>query len=226
MLNRNRLLLAAAIVAVGAVGTANADPYNHNLDAQSMQSDSSNDDAQRAYGNGYNNGYEDGMARHDRNDRYRSDRYMARAEERSYQRGSYYYGSDCESNAAAGTVAGAIAGGVIGNQFGHGDGRTAATFGGIILGGIAGNAIASDMSCNDRHYAFASYSNGFEGRIGHRYNWRGGDGGNYGYFIPVREFSRDRMTCRDFRTVSYRHNREYTRTGTACRQTDGNWYMQ
>lgn len=226
MLNRTSLLAAVAVVALGA-GAANADAYDHRADndASSMQSD--NDQNQRAYGNGYNNGYDDGMARHDRNDRYRSDRYLAQSiQDRRYDRGDYYYGSDCSSSAATGTIVGAVAGGVIGNRIGHGDGRTAATFGGVILGGLAGNAIASDMSCNDRRYAFTTYSTGFEGRIGHHYRWRSSENGNYGSFTPVREFSRGGYVCRDFHAVTYRQGRTYDRSGTACRQTDGNWYLQ
>src|SRR6185312_5945564 len=99
-------------------------------------------------------------------------------------------------------------GGVIGNQFGRGDGRTAATVGGVIIGGIAGNALSSDIGCNDRHYAFSSYSNGFEGRLNHRYSWRSNERGNYGYMTPVREYSRGGYVCRDFHSVTYRQGRE------------------
>jgi surface antigen len=220
MLNRTSLLAAVAVVALSA-GSASADQYHDN---GQMQSDN---DQTRAYANGYSNGYDDGVAHHDRNDRYRTDRYLSQAAlDRRYDRGDYYYGNDCSSSVAAGTVAGAIAGGVIGNQFGHGDGRTAATFGGVILGGLAGNAIADDMSCNDRRYAFASWSNGFEGRIGQHYRWRSSERGNYGSFTPVREFSRGGYVCRDFHAVTWRSGRAHERSGTACRQADGNWYLQ
>lgn len=247
MSKTNSLLLAAAVVALGAT-TAYADPNDHSSDNRNDQqmSDRQMSDQQTAdrrmtdrqrsdrqmsdtdhtgYGNGYNYGYDDGYARRDRNDRYRSDVYHTR--QSNYQRGAYYYGSDCESNnTAGGTIAGAIIGGVIGNQIGHGGGRTAATFGGVILGGIAGNAIASDMNCDDRRVAFSSYSQGFDGRIGHRYTWRGNDGGSYGSFTPVREYRRGGNVCRDFTAVSYRNGRDFNRRGTACRQSDGNWYMQ
>jgi surface antigen len=216
MLNKTSLLLAAAAVALGA-GVAFAGPNDQNGRYDQGQSSE-----QAAYGNGYSNGYEDGYARHQRDDRFRPDRY-SRADYR-YERGDYYYGNDCDTT--GGTIVGAVAGGVIGNQFGHGDGRTAATLGGVILGGIAGNAIASDMNCDDRRYAFASYRDGFEGRIGQRYSWRTNDRGSFGSFTPVREFSRGGYTCRDFTTITYRHGREYDRSGTACRQNDGNWYLQ
>jgi surface antigen len=202
------MLLATAAVVFGA-GTANADPSGHNQQ---------NND-QPNYGNGYNYGYDDGYARRDRNDRYRPAPYRHEAR---YDRGAYYYGNDCGNNAATGTVLGAIAGGLIGNAAGRGNGG--AVIGGVILGGLAGNAIASDMNCDDRRVAMSSYSQGFDGRVGQRHNWRNDDGRSYGSFTPTREFSRDGNTCRDFREAGYSNSRSYNRTGTACRHNDGNWY--
>jgi surface antigen len=120
---------------------------------------------------------------------------------------------------------GAVAGGAIGNQFGHGNGRTVATVGGVILGGLAGNSIAHDMNCGDRRLALGSYGEGFEGRIGTRYRWHSSDGSNYGSFTPIREYSRDGSTCRDFRDVGHGNGHDYDRSGTACRHVDGNWYL-
>ena len=95
------------------------------------------------------------------------------------------YRDDChDSNATAGTILGAVAGGIIGNQFGHGGGRAAATIGGVVLGGMAGNAIASDMDCNDRPYAFHAYDNGFDGPVGRIYDWHHGD--DHGYITAAR----------------------------------------
>ena len=95
---------------------------------------------------------------------------------------------------------------------------------GVILGGLAGNSIAGNMNCNDSRYAMNSYSQGFDGRVGQRYDWRNRNGGSYGSFTPTREFSRDGNTCRDFREAGYSNRRSYNRTGTACRHNDGNWY--
>jgi len=225
MLNKTSLLLAAASVALGA-GIAFAQPsdsYQRGSERDAATPYAAADMNSAGYGNGYNYGYDDGYARRARDDHYRSDAYRAQVR---YDRGAYYYGNDCHDNAVIGTVAGATAGGIIGNQFGRGDGRTAATVGGVIVGGLFGNSIASDMDCNDRHYAFSSYSDGFEGPIGSHYRWRNGDNGSYGNFTPVREYSRDGNTCRDFTEASYRDGRQYNRTGTACRRADGNWYME
>ncbi len=211
MLNKTSLLLASALVALSA-GAAAAEPSYGN----SSQN-------QPAYSNGYNYGYDDGVARRERNAEYRNETYRQQIR---YQRGDNYYGSDCGSNATAGTVIGAIAGGVIGNQFGQGSGRTAATLGGVILGGLAGNSIARDMDCNDRRSAMSSYRDGFAGRVGQRHSWRNADNGNYGSMTPTRQYARNGETCRDYRETSYRGSQKYDRTGTACRQSDGNWYTQ
>jgi surface antigen len=136
----------------------------------------------------------------------------------------HYYGDDCHNeNATAGTVVGAIAGGLLGAGVSHGN--AGAAIGGVILGGLAGNAIGKNIDCNDRPYAWRAYDKGFYGPIGHRYEWRGRDRA-HGYFVPIREYRGDRgYTCREFRTVTYRHGRKYTNEGRACRERDGNWHM-
>lgn len=224
------LLAGAAIVfsAGSAMAAPNDNDRQNNRQYNSGHNDRNNqnqrngwvrgDQNQPIYGNGYNYGYDDGYARRNRNDRYRSDPYR---QETRYDRGTHYYGRDCGNN-ATGTVLGAIAGGLIGNSAGRGNGG--AVLGGVILGGLAGNAISSNMNCNDRRYAMTSYSQGFEGRIGQRHNWRNRDGGTYGSFTPTREYSRNGNTCRDFREAGYSNRRSYSRTGTACRHNDGNWY--
>jgi surface antigen len=138
----------------------------------------------------------------------------------------YYYGEDChEQNATAGTIVGAIAGGIIGSQFGRGGGRAAATVGGVFLGGVAGNQIAGDMNCEDRRYAFRVYSDGFNGPVGQRYEWRN-PRGDYGYFTPVREYQDGPYLCRDFEEGVWRDGAWRVRNGTACRQDDGNWHFR
>jgi uncharacterized protein YcfJ len=42
---------------------------------------------------------------------------------------------------ACGTLVGAGAGGYVGNQFGKGEGKTAATVGGVVAGGLIGHAL-------------------------------------------------------------------------------------
>jgi surface antigen len=133
------------------------------------------------------------------------------------------YHDDCHNqNATTGTVVGAIAGGLLGAGASHGN--AGAAIGGVILGGIAGNAIGQNIDCDNRPYAIRAYHRGFEGRIGQRYNWRG-QGGAYGYMVPVRQYRGDHgRVCRQFRTVTYHHGKKFTREGRACREGN-NWRM-
>jgi surface antigen len=135
-----------------------------------------------------------------------------------YERGRYE--DNCRrGNQAAGTIFGALAGGLIGGAASHGNGG--AVVGGAILGGLLGNTISRDIDCEDQGTAFAQFSVGLNGDIGRRYDWRGRNG--YGYFTPTREFRRGGVVCRDFTETTYRGGRQYTRTGTACRERGGNW---
>jgi surface antigen len=167
------------------------------------------------YSDADHNGY------YDRNGRYT--RILDRGPPPPPPPGAYQQGGnepDCRrGNQAAGTVFGAIAGGLIGGAASHGNGG--AVVGGAILGGLLGNTISRDIDCDDQPAAFQVYSTGLNGDIGRRYDWRGRNG--YGYFTPTREFRRGGQVCRDFTETTYRGGREYTRTGTACHQTDGNW---
>lgn len=131
------------------------------------------------------------------------------------------YEADCRrGNAAAGTIFGAIAGGLLGGAVGHG--RGGAVIGGAVLGGILGNVIAHDIDCEDQPYAFRIYSDGLNGELGRRYEWR--HDGAYGYFTATRELRRGDAVCREFSETSYRPDgRSFTHDGTACRQVNGNW---
>ena len=111
---------ARRVAVVFGAGVANADPYDNSRQSNDQAPHAANDQSQPAYGNGYNYGYDDGYARRDRNDRYRNDPYR---HETRYERGAYYYGSDCDhGDNAAGTVLGAITGGLIGGAVSHGNG--------------------------------------------------------------------------------------------------------
>ncbi len=137
---------------------------------------------------------------------------------------SYYeqgrYEENCHrGNTAAGTVFGALAGGLIGGAASHGNGGAVA--GGAILGGLLGNTVSRDIDCDDQPVAFRVYADGLNGPLGVRSEWH--SNGNYGYFTPVREYRRGGYVCRDFTETSWRHGESFTREGTACRQSDGNW---
>lgn len=136
-----------------------------------------------------------------------------------YEQGRYE--QDCHrGNAAAGTIFGALAGGLIGGAASHGNGG--AVVGGAVLGGLLGNVVSQDIDCDDQPEAFRVYATGLNGDVGRRSEWHHGRA--HGYFTPVREFRRGDVVCRDFTETSFRPDgRSFTRSGTACRQRDGNW---
>lgn len=176
------------------------------------------------YSGSDHNGY------YDRNGTYRRIRDDDPRNDRDYgpppppPQGTYYeegrYEQDCRrGNSAAGTIFGALAGGLIGSAASRGNGG--AVVGGAILGGLLGNAVSRDIDCDDQPVAFRVYAQGLNGDIGRRYDWRGRR--DYGYFTPTREFRRAGTVCREWTETTYRGGQTFSRSGTACRQTDGNW---
>ena len=158
------------------------------------------------------------------NGRYRQmrDRQGRRAgydQSANYYRQGEYEQSCRSGNVVAGTIFGAAAGGLIGSAVSRGNGG--AVIGGAVLGGLLGNTVAKDIDCDDQLYAFNTYSQGLNGDVGRNYDWNHGQA--RGYFRPTRDYRRSGVQCRDFTTTTYRGNRELTRTGTACRASDGNW---
>lgn len=172
--------------------------------------------------NGYYSQY-DQNGYYDREGRYRplsGSPYAAPPPQMGYYEPGRYESECNRGNAAAGTIFGALAGGLLGGIASHGKGG--AVIGGAVLGGILGNVISRDISCEDQPYAFRTYADGLNGDLGRRYEWRHNRA--YGYFTPQREFRRGNVVCREFSETSYRPDgRSFTRSGTACRQTDGNW---
>ncbi|MDE2183008.1 MAG: hypothetical protein KGJ78_08300 [Alphaproteobacteria bacterium] len=153
-------------------------------------------------------------------DRYNEDAAPPPEDDRYYREGRYE--ENCRrNNNIAGTIFGALAGGLIGGAASHGNGG--AVVGGVVLGGLLGNALTRDMPCEDHPYAMRVYAEGLDGDLGRRYEWRHGD--DYGYFVPEREFYREGYTCRSWSETTYARGRTYTRSGTACRQRDGNWHF-
>jgi surface antigen len=216
MLMKRILMTAAAVLAIGTMAAKaqpappGGDPYGY-------------------YSQYDQNGY------YDRDGRYR----RIRGRDRDFDNGpppppaygppppsgAYYqqgrYEADCHrGNAAAGTIFGALAGGLIGGAASHGNGG--AVVGGAILGGLLGNTVSRDIDCDAQPEAFRVYADGLNGNLGQRRDWRHGD--SYGYFTPTREFRRGGVVCREFTETSYSPDgRSFTRSGSACRQDDGNW---
>lgn len=120
----------------------------------------------------------------------------------------------------AGTIIGALAGGLLGGAMSH-HGGGGAVVGGVLLGGLVGNAMTRNVPCDDHPVMIRTYTEGLDGPVGKRYDWRRGD--DYGYFVPRREFRRDGYTCRTYTETTFVDGHKYSRSGTACRTSDGNW---
>lgn len=203
-------LMAAALLATTLA--ADAQNYSPPRDPNGYYSQSD----QRGYYDSKGR-YRHMRARYDRDDR--RDRGAGYDQSASYYRQGEYEQRCRSGNAVAGTIFGATAGGLVGSAVSRGNGG--AVIGGAVLGGLLGNTIAKDIDCDDQPNAFNTYSVGLNGDVGRNYDWNHGQA--RGNFRPIRDFRRSGMQCRDFTTTTYRGNREFTRTGTACRASDGNW---
>jgi surface antigen len=144
----------------------------------------------------------------------------------SYVDDAYY--RDCRDGLdPAGILAGAVIGGLTGSIAVRGEGRAAATIGGVILGGAVGAELTNDLACEDRSYAYRSYYEGLNsGRPNLPYRWRNPHTGNSGEF-QVREYysDPDDFLCANFIQQIFANNRPQTATGRACRQPDGSWVI-
>jgi len=121
-----------------------------------------------------------------------------------------------------GVLAGAILGGILGNAAG---GRAPGTLAGVVAGGAIGAALTSKMDCNDRSYAYRTYSTAFDnGRANADYHWRNPDNGDRGD-LHVLDYYRDEdgFRCAVFAHTVYVHGRREEARGRACKQPDGRW---
>jgi len=203
-------LMAAALLATPLA--AHAQNYGPQRDPDGYYSQSD----QRGYYD-HDGRYRQMRGRNDRGDRQN---WGARYDQSSnYYRQGEYEQSCRRGNAVAGTIFGAAAGGLVGSAVSRGNGG--AVIGGAVLGGLIGNTVTKDIDCDDQPYAFNTYSDGLNGDIGRRYDWNHNQ--SRGYFQPTRDYQRSGFQCRDFTETTYRGNRELTRTGTACRASDGHW---
>lgn len=96
---------------------------------------------------------------------------------------------------------------------------------GLILGGATGALIGGDMNCDDRRQAMSVYRDALEGPLGQIHDWRNGNGGGNGSMTTLRRYARDGFSCRSLRETTLVGIKLVSRTGTACRQADGNWHF-
>jgi surface antigen/Ni/Co efflux regulator RcnB len=170
------------------------------------------DDTDYSYGYGYdnpargyfNNGpsYNNGPGPNVSNDD-RGRRWQARySRTYTYNDDSFY--QDCRQSVdPAGVIAGALIGGLLGNSVARGGSKGGATVAGVIAGGAIGAALTKNMDCNDRSYAYKTYSQGFNaGRPNVAYDWRNPDNGHYGNFRVGDTMIRTASTARITRSRS------------------------
>lgn len=149
-----------------------------------------------------------------------------------YQR-SYSYTDDsfyreCQSKPdAAGVVIGAVLGGLLGNAVGGRNDRGLATVTGVIAGGAIAASVTGKLDCDDRAYAYRTYTDGFNsGREGARYEWKNPRSDSRGEFM-VNDYydDPDGFRCAEYTQKVYIGGRPQEAKGHACRQPDGAWAM-
>ena len=193
-----------------------------------------------AYRSGYRAGYQAGRIRGRYDDRpiragygqpnaYGGGDPNARWSQRYGQTYSYnddrYY-QECRTSAdPAGVIAGALIGGLLGNGVGRGGGRAGATVAGVIIGGAAGVALTIHLGCEDRSYAYKTYSDGFNsGRPNSDWEWDNPDNGHYGDFrVGAYYNDPDGFRCANYTQQIYVEGSPQVSTGRACQQPDGSW---
>jgi len=156
----------------------------------------------------------------DREDRWRQ-RY---ARTYTYNDDSFY--KECRQSVdPAGVIGGALIGGLLGNAVGRGSGRTGATIAGVVLGGALGAALTRHLDCEDRSYAYKTYSDGFNsGRPNSVYKWSNPNNGHYGDFHVADYYNDpDGFRCANYTQQIFVDGRPQAATGRACQQPDGTW---
>jgi surface antigen len=233
------LLVSGALVAGLAVGPVAAQPrstesYNNGYD----------DGYDAGYSAGYDRGYSDGRAGRPRDraapprvtppvaapssrdlpprDRWK-DRYSRNY---SYDDDAYY--RECRNQPdPAGVIAGALLGGLLGNAVGNQGSKGVATVAGVVLGGTVGAALTNGLNCEDRSYAYKTYTDAFNnGRPNRSYDWTNPRSGNRGSF-RVRKYYDDEagFRCATYSQTIYVRGRPQEAEGYACQQPDNTWVI-
>lgn len=138
-----------------------------------------------------------------------------------------YYGECQNKPDPAGVMIGALLGGLLGNAAGGRQNATATTFAGVIAGGAIGAVISSSLDCEDRSYAYRTYSDGFNaGRPDATYAWNNPRDNRRGE-LHVNDYydDPDGFRCARYTQRIYIDGRPQEAAGRACRQPDGAWAM-
>lgn len=121
-------------------------------------------------------------------------------------------------------VAGAVIGGLVGNMFGGGTGKVLMTAAGAVAGGFVGDRLYKKHA--DSEYEKDAAQRALNGAAsGQKVTWTDARTNESGYFVPLntKQMS-DGRVCRDFRRgLSVGGQSVDETTGTACKQSSGQW---
>lgn len=165
-------------------------------------------------------GYHKNKGKHKKDKHYDDDGwYSANAD---HQTSGGFAALSCDhTGATTGAVVGGIIGGVLGSQIGKGDGKTLATIAGTILGAYVGEAVGADMDTGDEHCAGESFE---VAQNNQSVGWVNPDTRAEYTVTPVSNYNnRAGQTCRDYTSEVNIDGRRQTSTGTACKDSGGNW---
>lgn len=144
----------------------------------------------------------------------------------SYADDSYY--TECQSRPdATGIAIGAVLGGLLGHTVAGRNDRGMATVAGVIAGGAIAASITSKLDCDDRAYAYRTYTDGFNsGRENARFEWKNPGSDHRGEFTVGDYYDDpDGFRCAEYSQTIYIGGRAQAGKGRACRQPDGAWAM-
>lgn len=169
--------------------------------------------------------------REDRRDR----REYSRAEREAQWRARYarqydlnddqYYRECARKPDPAGALVGAVIGGLLGNAAGNRRNETATTIMGVVAGGAIGAALTSKLDCNDRSYAYKTYTTGFNaGKANAYYDWQNPQSGTRGQLHVLDYYEdEDNFRCSVYSQKIWIDGRPEEARGRACQQPDGAW---
>jgi surface antigen/Ni/Co efflux regulator RcnB len=125
----------------------------------------------------------------------------------------------------AGALVGAVIGGLLGNAAGNNRNETTTTIAGVIAGGAIGAALTSKLECEDRSYAYKTYTTGFNaGKTNAYYDWQNPRSGARGRLHVLDYYEdEDDFRCTVYSQTIYIGGRPQEARGRACQQPDGAW---
>ena len=145
---------------------------------------------------------------------------------RQYQLSDDQYYRECSKRPdPAGALVGAVIGGLLGNAAGNNRNKTGTTIMGVVAGGAIGAALTSKLDCNDRSYAYKTYTTGFNaGKANAYYDWQNPQSGTRGRLHVLDYYEdEDNFHCSVYSQTIWVNGRPEEARGRACQQPDGAW---